>query len=426
LFLAELTWIFKKQQLNMSNIVITGIGVISPMGIGCETFWDNCRKAENGIRKITSFDTRAFRSNIAGLVEGFNPGQFMPSRIYRKMGRISRMAVAASIEALGDSGIGLDTIDKGRIGVIFGTAYGSSSHVDDFYQSLLNDGPRGAQPFLFPETVPNAPASHVAMFHGITGPNTTFCQNDISAEIAILYARNLLLQNIVDIVLVGGADELSAIQYACFDTLGALNKVKVEKDEPVKPLPGGGLVLGEGAGVLIMEKRDFALEREAKIYGTFKSGVNTGGVTSIGHYEINGEQTFRAMSQAIEQAQIDLDKADRCIDLVDVSANFCPELDRMEYMQLKNIFPKHIKDLKVTPLKYLMGNFGGAGIIRAASILLALRHQHPLPVLKAEILKGESYDDMEWEIPSIDKIKTALMTTSTFGGGSSSLIFTGN
>ncbi|MFZ0483064.1 MAG: hypothetical protein WAL93_06725, partial [Desulfobacterales bacterium] len=86
----------------------------------------------------------------------------------------------------------------------------------------------------------------------------------------------------------------------------------------------------------------------------------------------------------------------------------------------------HIKELKVTPLKYLMGNFGGAGIIRAASILLALRHQHPLPVLKAEILKGEPFDDMEWEIPSMNKIETALMTTSTFGGGSSSLIFTSN
>ena len=410
----------------MSNIVITGIGVISPMGIGCETFWENCRKAESGIRKITSFDTSAFRSNIAGLVEGFNPGKFMLSRIYRRMSRISRMAVAASIEAMEDSGIGLDTIDKGRIGVIFGTAYGSSSHVEEFYQSLLNDGPRGAQPFLFPETVPNAAASHVAMFHGITGPNITFCQNDISAEIAILYARNLLLQNVVDIVLVGGADELSAMQYACFDALGALNKVKVKKDEPVKPLPGGGLVLGEGAGVLIMEKRDFALEREAEIYGTFKSGVNTGGATSIGHYEINGEQTFRAMSQAIEQAEIDPDEVDQGIDLVDVSANFSAELDRMEYIQLKNIFPKRIKDLRVTPLKYLMGNFGGGGIIRAASILLALRCQHPLPVLKAEILKGELYDDMEWEIPSIDKIETALMTTSTFGGGSCSLIFASN
>jgi 3-oxoacyl-[acyl-carrier-protein] synthase II len=89
----------------MSNIVITGMGVISPMGVGCETFWENCQKAESGIRKITSFDTSAFRSNIAGLVEGFNPGQFMPSRIYRRMSRISRMAVAASIEALEDSGI---------------------------------------------------------------------------------------------------------------------------------------------------------------------------------------------------------------------------------------------------------------------------------------------------------------------------------
>jgi 3-oxoacyl-[acyl-carrier-protein] synthase II len=408
----------------MSNIVITGIGVISSMGVGRKAFWKSCRKAKSGIRKINSFDTSAFRSNVAGVVEEFNPGNFMPSRIYRRMSRVSRMAVAASIEALEDSGIGLDTMDKGRIGVIFGTAYGSSSHVEDFYLSLLNDGPRGAQPFLFPETVPNAPASHVAMFHGITGPNTTFCQNDISAEIAILYARNLLVQNIVDIVLVGGADELSAMQYACFDTLGVLNKVKAKNDEPVISLTNNGLVLGEGAGVLIMEKRDVAVERKAKIYGTLRSGINTGGVTAIGHYEVNGKQAFRAMAQAIEAAGIDPDQVDGGIDLVDVSANFCAELDKMEYIQLKNIFPEHIKNLKVTPLKYLMGNFGCAGIIRAASILLALYHQHPLPAIKAEILKDGMYDNMQWEFPSMDNIKTSLMTTSTFGGGSSSLIFT--
>ena len=132
------------------------------------------------------------------------------------------------------------------------------------------------------------------------------------------------------------------------------------------------------------------------------------------------------MSLAIEQAAIDLHEIDRGIDLVDVSANFSDELDRMEYNQLKKIFPKRIKDLRVTPLKYLMGNFGGAGIIRAAAILLSLHHQLSLPVVKAEILKGESYDDMEWETPCTDKIQTALMSTSTFGGGSSSLIFTKN
>ncbi len=408
----------------MAEIVITGIGVISSMGVGRAAFWESCRSAKTGIRKITAFDTSTFKSNVAGFVADFDPSQFMPSRIYRRMGRVSRMAVAASVEALNDSGIDLDIIGRENIGVIVGTAYGSSSHVEDFYLSLLNDGPRGAQPFLFPETVPNAPASHISMFHGITGPNSTFCQNDISAETAILYARNLLLQNIADVVLVGGADELSAMLYACYDSLGALNKVRANNDEWVSPLLGGGFVLGEGAGILVMERRDFALDRGAAIYGVLKSGFNTGGITPIGHYEPAGEQTGRAISVAIQQAGIDPDQIDRSIDLVDVSANFSPELDHLEYNQLKNIFPERIKDLAVTPLKYLMGDFGGAGTIRAVAILLSLHHQLPLPTIKAEMLKGEPGDVLEWEMPSINKIQTALMTTSTFGGGSCSLLFT--
>jgi len=114
------------------------------------------------------------------------------------------MAVASSVEALQDSGLDINSIDRERIAVIMGTSYGSSFHIEDFYISLLEEGPRGTHPFLFPETVPNAPASHIAMYHGITGPNSTFCQNEISAENAIMYARNLLSQNLVDIALVGG------------------------------------------------------------------------------------------------------------------------------------------------------------------------------------------------------------------------------
>ena len=199
----------------MIDSVITGIGLITPMGMGREAFWESCRTASTGIKKIKSFDTSSFRSNIAGWVDHFKPGQFISPMVYRRMSQISRMAVASSTEALKDSALMLDTIDRERIAVIMGTSYGGSSHVEAFYLSLLEDGPRGAQPFLFPETVPNASASHIAMFHDITGPNTTFCQNEISAENAILYARNLLLQNIVDVALVGGADELSAIEYSC-------------------------------------------------------------------------------------------------------------------------------------------------------------------------------------------------------------------
>ena len=407
----------------MSNVVITGIGVISSMGVGREAFWESCRNATSGIKKITHFDSSLFRSNIAGWIDNFTPKDYMSPSVYRRMGRVSRMAVAASIEALEDSKLVLETIDKDRVAVIMGTAYGSSSHVEDFFVSLLRGGPRGAQPFLFPETVPNAPASHIAMFHGITGPNTTFCQNDISAENAILYAVNLLSQNIADVVFVGGADELTAMQYGCYDALGVLNKIKAKGDEPVKPVLGGGLVLGEGAGILIMEKREFAHQRGASIYGVLESGVSTGGITSIGRYEVEGKETARAISLAIEQAGVDRDEAKKCIDIIDVSANFSPELDRMEFNQLRKIFPKHIDDLMVTPLKYLMGNFGGAGAVRAAALLLSLHRQVSLPSINVHLLTGDPDEVIDWNIPADRNIQTALMTSSTFGGGSCSFLF---
>jgi len=410
----------ENEESEMIDIAITGIGVMSPMGVGREAFWENCRKAKTGIKKITSFDTSTLQSNIAGWVDDFDPSQFMSPGAYRRMSRISRMAVASSVEALKDSGLILDTIDKERVAVIMGTAYGSSSHVEDFYISLLKYGPRGAQPFLFPETVPNAPASHIAMFHGITGPNTTFCQNEISAENAILYSQNLLIQNQVDVALVGGADELSAILYSCYNAVGALKKIKVENDELVNPKPGDGLILGEGAGVLVMERLDFALERNAEIYGIIRSGAITGGITSVGHYEIEGNQMARAMFLAMKKANIKPDE----IDQINVSANFSGELDRMEYNQLKKIFRKPTKDLSVTPLKYLIGDFGGAGVIRAAAILLSLYHQVPLPTVSAQTLKGESQRSLEWDLHSTDKTQVALMTTTTFGGGSTSFIFT--
>ena len=131
------------------------------------------------------------------------------------------MAVASSIEAVEDSRLVLETIDRERVAVIMGTSYGSSSHVDAFYLSLLKEGPRGAQPMLFPETVPNAPASHIAIYYKINGPNSTFCQNEISAESAMAYAVNLLSNDVVDVAIVGGAEELSEILFGCYDAVGA-------------------------------------------------------------------------------------------------------------------------------------------------------------------------------------------------------------
>lgn len=401
------------------NIAITGIGVVSAMGVGRDAFWKGCRNARSGIKRIEAFDTRAFRSNVGGVVTGFRPGDYLPPMVFRRMSRISRMAVATSIEALRDSRLDLPAMDRGRVAVIMGTAYGSSAHVDAFYLSLLNEGPRGAKPMLFPETVPNAPAGHIAIFHQIDGPNSTFCQNEISAETAMAYAVNLLSNRVVDAAVVGGAEELTEILYGCYDAVGALNRLRVHEGEPIQPVPGGGLILGEGSATLILERLDSARDRGARIYGTLNSVAFTGGSCAMGHYEPSGEPMCAAMQAAVDQAG--LQPSD--IDHISLSANFSRELDGIEQEQVRRLFPTERRRMSRTPLKYLTGDFGAAGVTRAAAVLLSLYHQEPLPSLAVHDLPTGRQPVLVWERPDRGGIQHALMTSTSFGGGSCSMVF---
>jgi 3-oxoacyl-[acyl-carrier-protein] synthase II len=394
----------------MNDMVFTGMGIISPLGIGRETFWKNCCLARHGFRKIKTFDTTNMHCDVAGLPEHFQPGQYMPATEYRKMSRLSRLATAASIEALKDSGLNPETMDRERIGIVLGTAFGSSSHLDEFYLSFLKDGPRGAQPFLFPETVQNAPASHVAIYHKISGPNVTFCQNELSAEYALAYASNLLDQDLVDVVLTGGAEEVSFTQFECFNALGALNPIKIKKDGPIRPVLRGGHILGEGAGVLVMEREAFARERGARVYGRMGACVLQGGQAAIGHYARDGRALGRVMEQTLEQAGLN----DPEIDQMDLGANFSGELEDMEYGQIKRMFPNI---LRVTPLKYLMGECSAGSALRVAAGLLSLKEQMRLPTLDVEILKAFGPRDLVWEPAQAGLTRNVLMTFATYGGG---------
>jgi len=397
------------------GIAITGIGLVTPMGIGREAFWDACRSARSGLGRVAAFDVRPFRSNVAGLVEGFDPAKYMPAKTYRRMSRVSRMAVCASIEALGHSGLNLGDMERQRIAVVLGTGYGSSSHVEDFYVSLLRDGPRGAEPFFFPETVPNAAASHISMVHGLTGPNTTFCQNQISAENAILYAAGLLTRGQVDVALVGGADELSEIEYRCYDALGALNRVRVDGETAAVPHPGGGLVLGEGAGVLVMERLDHAVGRNARIYGLLRSAVITGGPARLGHYEADGKGLGRAVRRALEAAEVGPPE----VRGIDVSSNYSGEIEEIESRVIREIFGPRGGGIEVSPLKYLLGDFGGAGAVRAAALALSLSTRRPLPRIDLEALRQGPH---LWRTDPVAVGDISIMISATFGGGSAALV----
>jgi 3-oxoacyl-(acyl-carrier-protein) synthase len=219
---------------------------------------------------------------------------------------------------------------------------------------------------------------------------------------------------------VGGAEELSEMQYGCYDAVGALNKTRVRGGDRICPFLGGGLVLGEGAAVLIMEKEDAARKRGARIYGRLASGVLKGSTTAMGHYESDQFNTADAMGAAMDAAGLTRDE----IDHVHVSANFSRELDPLEYEQLARVFPERMDALSVTPLKYLTGDFGGAGALRAASILLSLHHRVALPVVSVETLRRQGDQEIKWTFPAGGRPGAALMTTTTFGGGTASFVFT--
>jgi 3-oxoacyl-[acyl-carrier-protein] synthase II len=400
-----------------SAIAVTGIGVISAVGNDRDTFFQSCRRATSGIAPFAPSPQGGRRSDIACRVADFNPRNYLSQRQFRRMSRVSRMAVAASIDALADSGLDPENLSTDRVGVVAGTSDGPSSQVETFFLSLLENGPRGTQPFYFPETVPNAPASHVAMVHGFTGPNTTFCQNMISAENAIRYAADLLLANQADAVLCGGADEISAMQYDCYRAVGALNRpARDSHDRPI-PVPGSGLVLGEGAGFFVMERCEDALAREARIYGRLSACSLAGGAARIGHYGGIPACLGRAVEDCLRDAKLEA----AAIGQFNVSANFAREQDADEVRVLEKRFGA-AEGLRLSPLKTLLGEFGGVGILRAAASLMSLYRQEPLATLPPAALASETFAP-DWQLVAPSSLAAALMTTTTYGGGCSAIVF---
>jgi 3-oxoacyl-[acyl-carrier-protein] synthase II len=385
---------------NGDKIVITGIGIVSACGIGKEAFWKNCLEGRSGIGPIQSFDTSAYRSHLGAEARDFNPKDFMPPLKYRRMSRVSRLAVAASIEAIQDAGLKLSPETAQSVGVVLGTGYGSTAQTDEFFVGMLKEGPEGANPSLFPDTVPNAPASQVSIFHGLQGPNTTFSHNEVSGEQAMAYAFRLLQEDRAQAVLAGGVDELSFVLFHSFAALHAISP-KNEYEEGMRPFDRkrNGRVLGEGAGILVLEKEGRAKER------------------GISRYEAGAEQMARAMEKTLRQAGVSADR----VDYVSAAANSTQELDRAEAEAIRKIFTGGKASPAVSSLKGHTGDFCASGNLRAAAVLLTMQHAKIPPTLGLE--EPEFDLDHVRNGPRDRKIQYALLNGFSFGGSNVCLLF---
>ena len=402
----------------MEEIVVTGIGIISACGIGKKAFWRSCLEGRTGIAPIRSFDTSGYPSHLGAEARDFNPKDFMPPLKYRRMSRVSRLAVAASIEAIQDAALEVSPETALSIGVILGTGYGSTAQTDEFFVGMLKEGPEGANPSLFPDTVPNAPASQVSIYHGLQGPNTTFSHNEVSGEQALAYAFRLLRENRAQAILAGSVDEMSFVLFHSFSALRALSPGD-KQEEGMRPFDRkrNGRVLGEGAGILILEKESTAKERGARIYGSLAACASTGSPAGISHYESGGQQMARAMARTLHQAGISPEE----VDCISAAANSTRELDRGEAKAIQEVFGGGNRSPAVSSLKGHTGDFCGCGTLRAAALLLSMGGGKIPPTAG---LKDPEFDlDHVLDRPRDKKIQVALLNGFSFGGSNVCLLF---
>jgi len=347
------------------RICITGIGVVSPIGIGKEEFLASLRNGRSGIEVINAFDTHFSRSKKSGMVQSFYPKDFIPAGKIRRLDRASQFAIAASKLALADAQFSITQGNSTRVGIVLGSGFCGLSSSEEFHRSQVLKGFLDLNPMLFPNTVPNAPSSHVSIELGIQGVNCTMVQSYCTAEAAILFACEQLRKGKTDLILTGGVDELSEFLFRGFSELRLLatDQGHGEKSCPYDRMRNG-LVLGEGAGILVIENEEHARLRGVKIYGHIL-GYSLLGKSSKGDGTKDIERSIKVALR---------EREDISIDYLSGAGNASKALDALETRGVKKSFPSQYFEIPVSSIKSMVGEAIASGGIRMVANVLSLEN----------------------------------------------------
>lgn len=396
---------------------MTGIGVITPIGIGKDEFWSSCLEGRTGIRPVTGMTTCGLRSHLAHQVVDPPYNHFISAGNMRRMDRISRMVTATARLAIQDAGLDLTAEDPERVGIMIGTGLASSRTVDLFFRDLVQKGAQEAPPLLFQTSVPNAICSHASIELGIKGINTTFSHKGASAEAAIVHALNALWHDKADVILVGGGDEISEPLYTVYAKLGLLSPQRSPYPEGMRPFDRtrNGFVLGEGAGILVLEALKHARRRGATPYAEVIGYGIAGGTPGVWDYDTDAADIARAITLALSQG-------DR-IDYICAAANSTRQLDRAETAAIKKALGNQVYGVSISAIKSMIGEFEASGGVRGCATVLAIHHGVIPPTIN---LKEPDPDcDLDYTTSGARerRITYALLNGLASGGTHISILF---
>jgi 3-oxoacyl-[acyl-carrier-protein] synthase II len=347
------------------RICITGIGIVSPVGIGKEEFLSSLKSGKSGIDELREFDTHFSRSKKGGMIRSFHPKDFIPVSKIRRLDRASQFAIAASKLAFADAKFTVTETNSSRVGVVLGSGFCGLASSEEFHRGQVLKGFLDLNPMLFPNTVPNAPSSYVSIELGIEGVNSTLVQSFCTAEGAIFFACDQLRKGKADLILTGGVDELSEFLFRGFSDLHLLatDEGHGERSCPYDKMRNG-LVMGEGAGLIIIENEEHARSRGARIYG-YILGYSLIGRSSRGD---GSEDLNRSIRMALKGRE------GISIDYVTGAGNSSKVLDSLEARGIKRTFPTQYLQIPVSSIKSMVGEGIASGGMRMVSNVLSIEN----------------------------------------------------
>lgn len=411
------------KSLNASKrrVVVTGLGVVSPVGIGVDTAWANIVAGKSGITRITKFDPSNFSSQIAGEVNDFDVSQYLPAKEARRMDTFIQYGLAAAIEAVKDSGIVATEENAERIGVSIGSGIGGLGLIEETNDTYDEGGPRKVSPFFIPGTIINMISGNLSIMFGFKGPNVSIVTACTTGTHSIGDAARMIEYGDADVMIAGGAEaaitELSVAGFASARALSSRNDDPATASRPWDK-DRDGFVIGEGAGVMVLEEYESAKKRGAKIYAEL---VGYGMSADAYHMTApNMDGPRRSMRNALNNAGINPDE----VQFVNAHGTSTPLGDANETNAIKAAFGDHAKNIVVNSTKSMTGHLlGGAGGLESVFTVLSIHHQISPPTINIFNQDPECDLDFCANTARDMKIEVALKNNFGFGGTNGSLVF---
>lgn len=409
--------------MDKKRVVVTGIGLITPLGIGVEDSWNSIIAGRAGIRRITHFDSSNFPTQIAGEVEGFNPEDYIEPKEIKKMDRFIHFAIATATMAINDSGLKITDGNAEKVGVIVGSGIGGLHAIEHYHSVFLEKGPRRISPFFIPMLVINLASGQISIKFGAKGPNSAVATACATGSHSIGDAYKIIQRGDADAMIAGGTEAvITPLGVGGFNAMKALSTRNDEPGKASRPfdIDRDGFVMGEGSGIVILESLESAMDRGVRIYAEIVGYGMTADAFHITSPAPGGEGAARCMQMTLKDGSVDPSE----VDYINAHGTSTKYGDEIETNAIKTVFREHSYKVAISSTKSMMGHLlGAAGGVEAVITVLSIYNDIITPTINLD--KPDPECDLDY-VPNKSRkmtINYALTNSFGFGGTNACLLF---